>query len=335
MSGAFGWARNDDNQSAPTRHTAMGGFSDAKNIYQRPATPQPSRVSFAQATHQTGIQSIPTATHTLKSSARNVLIVITDVTGSMGDNPKEIFRRLPLMYEEACTYLGSDDTEILFIVFGDARTDEHAVQIARFGRGAELDGILTSFSLNCGGGGQGSETPELVAYYLLKQVDTRTAQHAYVWFITDEAGCAHVDPRLTKRWLDLELDAEYSQAQAVFRALERRMHVLTLLFETNAYKGRPEHAQIRPYWEHMLSRDESIVPISDARRIVDVMLGTIAAKTGQLDLFTSHLKSRQLPTRHGAANVQSVLASIALIGEDKGSLTTPHGPGTHSLLPDK
>lgn len=356
MSGAFGWHRNDQSHQSPTK-VIDSGFKDAARVYQNPPakaarigpdsapapTPQtpPPAVSSSNQTRQSFQQvassvhgPIPTATHRLTSTARNVLIVVTDVTGSMGDNPEEIFRRLPLMFEEACMLLGSRDLEVLFIAHGDARTDQHAVQVTRFGAGSELDLMLTSFSLSCGGGGQGSETPEIVAYYLLRQVDTSSAQNVYVWFVTDEAGCETLQPHLIRRWLELNLEPEYTQATTVFAALRRKMHIFVVLFDTGVYRHEPDkHNKIRPYWERVLGGVECVVPLDDARRIVDVMLGTIAVMTDQLALFTGALKSRQLPTNHGAHNVATVLQSIALVG--RGTPSSPHvlKAKTRPLLP--
>lgn len=348
MSGAFGWHRNDQSHQSPTK-VIDSGFKDAARVYQNPpakaarigpdSAPAPipqtplTRQSFQQVA--SAVHSpIPTATHKLTSTARNVLIVVNDVTGSMGDNPAEIFRRLPLMFEEACKLLGSRDLEILFVAHGDARTDQHAVQVTRFGAGSELDQMLTSFSLTCGGGGQGSETPELVAYYLLRQVDTSSAQNVYVWFVTDEAGCETLQSHLVRQWLELDLEPEYTQAATVFSALKRKMHTFVILFDTGAYRHEPDKQyKIRPYWEQVLGSVEYIVPLNDARRIVDVMLGTIAVMTGQLALFTGALKSRQLPTVHGTHNVVTVLQSIALVG--RGTPSAPHVlvAKTKSLVP--
>lgn len=349
MSGAFGWHQNHHTHT-PTR-VDRSAFTDAVRAYNgAPAAPVPQvptspppRQSFQAAKQQTVAQPVPTARHALKASAQNVLIVVTDVTGSMGENPSQIFQRLPLMYEEAATMLGSRDLEMLFVAHGDARTDRHAIQVARFGRGPELDQMLTTFSLSCGGGGQGSETPELVAYYLLKQVDVSCAQNIYVWFITDEAGCERMSATQVDQWLGLTLDPEFSDAQAVFGALRRKMQTFVILMETGAYAYNPTlRDAIRPYWERMIG-PEGIVPLTDTRRIVDTMLGTIAVMTGQLARFTDALKSRQLPTKYGTQNVQTVLKSIALVG--RGTPSAPHilkartrpllpGPtaGTRSLL---
>ena len=104
MSGAFGWHRNTQTNNQPT-HVDQGGFTDAARAYQTPPkavrigpstpTPPPSRQSFHQAATSAIKLPIPTALHALKSTAQNVLIVVNDVTGSMGNNLEEIFRRLP------------------------------------------------------------------------------------------------------------------------------------------------------------------------------------------------------------------------------------------------
>ena len=347
MSGAFGWARNDSDYGGGTRHV-NSGFDSARARYQRPTSnpsprstrthtppPPPPRTDFSQFTRSVQKQ-IPTALHSLKSTAANVLIGIADVTGSMGDNPEEIFKRLPLMHSEATKLLGTSDVEILFIAYGDARTDCHAVQVARFGRGPELDEMLAHFYLDCGGGNQGSETPELIAYYLLKQVDTSSARNVYAWFITDEAGCPKVNASQVTRELGLTLDREYEDASTVFDALKTRMNVFCILFDTGCYRNRPSvHARIKPYWVDRLDT-ENVIPLNDPRRIVDVMLGSVAVITGQLDLFTANLMSRQMPTRHGTQNVQTVLGSISLLG-NKSTCTAKviSGAGTKSLLAGK
>jgi len=112
------------------------------------------------------------------------------------------------------------------------------------------------------------------------------------------------------------------------------MHTFVILFDTGAYRHEPDkQRKIRPYWEQVLGSVEYIMPLNDARRIVDVMLGTIAVMTGQLALFTGALKSRQLPTVHGGQNVDTVMQSIALVG--RGTPSAPHvmKARTRPLLP--
>lgn len=342
MSGAFGWHRNDTKSNQGTRHNNNSGFDSAyagyggkSNVGVRVVgqasvrTPPPSAPRKMQNLALPGTP-VPTAKHALKSTAANVLIWIQDVTGSMGDWPDEIFKRLPLMYAEASKYLGSDDLEILFIAHGDARTDNYAVQVARFGKGPDLDPMLASFDRNCGGGGQGTESHELVAYYLLKQVDTSSARNVYAFFVTDEAACDSVRDDLAAEWLGLSVDPELHDTQAVFAALGQKMNVYTVLRKATGYRPGP----IKAWWEKTLGR-ENIIPLDDHRRCVDAVLGTLAVDTGQLNQFTQDLLSRQGGTKFGDLNVKTVLHSIALVG--KGTSSSPlrvpgAGTGTIPLL---
>lgn len=353
MSGAFGWTGNRGSSSSSSSHTPS-----AVDAYRSPPprsrasvrhvdpdlsqvishTPAPSR-----SLHNTAASmalSTPTAKHALKSTAANVLIVVGDTTGSMGDNPQEIFRRLPRLYHDAVKYLGSDDLEILFITHRDARCDNHAIQVTRFGRGQELDTLLASFYMNRNsGGGQGSESQELVAYYLLKQVDTTSARNVYCYFITDEMGCDRIESYLARRELNLAVDPELSNTNAVFQMLARKMSIFCVLFDPPSYYS---HHDIKGWWERMLGTEKTL-PLNDARRIVDVILGSIAVITDQLDVFTKDLRSRQIPTRHGLQNVQAVMKSISMVGKGTDSdpyvpraktrpLLTGPTPGTKSLL---
>lgn len=303
MSGAFGWIKNDR-----TDHV-----DDRRSVTTHAAPHQPRVLARTAPTAPP-----PTAAHTLESSAPNVLIVIMDATGSMKQWPGEIFKRLPLLHADAVRYLGGGDVEILFIVMGDAKTDARPIQVGRFGRGPELDGILAAFDLrSCHGGGNGGESHELAAAYVHAKVDVSSARNVHTFFITDEPPFSHVDANECRTHLGFDPHAELRSTDALFAALRRRMHVHAVLCETGTYDPAPIEAR----WRKLLG-EEGVLPQNDHRRVVDVMLATLAAVTGQIDRFTQDLRSRQLGTPHGVQNIQSVLASIALIG--RGTPSSPH-----------
>lgn len=339
MSGAYGWHQN----SSSTTNNQQN-YDDARKQYQ--TTPVVTVQKIGPATQitkpihsgswpkrdivtaaPTVVYKYPEAKHSLTSTASNVIIVVVDVTQSMNVWPGEIFARLPTLYIEACEYLGSEDLEILFIAHGDVRTDNFAVQVSNFGRGLELDPMLASFYMRCGGGGQGDESQEIVAYYLLKQVDTSSAQNVYTFFITDEAACDIVDAKYVKAYLGLDMDAELSQTKEVFAGLQRRSKVFTILCETN--NSSYDSTMIRKRWENNLGKD-NIIPLNDSRRVVDVMLGAIAKLTGQLAQFTQNLITRQQGTRHAVQNIETVQNSLSLVG---GNLPVfPQGKTKKSLI---
>lgn len=331
MSGSFGWHGGSRSNSYRDNDR---DYSSARSAYTPPAnrvtrvTPKPTPTK-AKSTPQAPVwkekqavtPGVPTAKHSLKSTAENVIIVVSDLTGSMEEWPKEIFKRLPLMFGEVQGYLGQD-LEFLFIAHHDAHADRDrtsTTQVTRFGRGPELDGLLASFDMpGRTGGGQGYESHELVAYYLLHQVDTSSARNVYCFFITDEVPFDQVKSDLVRDELGLSGGGENSVD--VFRALQQKMNVFTVLRRTTSYPTKIR--KFEEWWANALGKDK-VLKLNDHRRAVDVMLGSMAAHTGQKEKFTQALQTRQGPTRHGDQNIQTVLNSIAFVG--------PSGPETEQI----
>jgi hypothetical protein len=234
----------------------------------------------------------------------------------MGEWPTEMFKRLPLLYNEAIKYLGvgADDLEVLFVAHGDAYTDADPIQVAEFGKGKVLDGHIASFA-RCSGGGQGHETHELVAYYLANRVDTSSARNVFVFFVTDESAYDAVDPRHVSDHLGVSATGALGTA-SLFAELARRMHLHVILRRTDSYKPEP----ILNWWKATVG-EEHVLQLSDARRVVDVILGTMASLLGQRERFESDLNTRLLPTAYGKQNIATVMGSIALVG--RGTSSSP------------
>ena len=337
MSGAFGWAGNKSDDGGTRYRGKTQHYDDAVRQHKAPGVKRVNisddpGVAGAGVTHvgdpNIGAARklddfalrqklpIPDGHHALRSTAANVIIYVQDVTGSISAWLEEIFKRLPLLYLDAVKYLGTDDVEILFIAYGDVRGDRYPIQVARFGRGPELDPILASFELEGGGMGQGTESPEVVAYYILKQVDTSSAQNVFAYFTTDESGCDRIDSRATQKYLGIGVDEELEETRTVFQLLKRRMQVFCILRRTQDYRPEP----IRAWWESMLGV-EHVLHLDDPRRVVDILLGTLATLVGQLAQFTVDLKMRQDGTIFGKVNVATVMRTIAMVG--KGTPSNP------------
>ncbi len=319
MSGAFGWSNSNNKTSDSSNNSTGYDYKSATSQY----TAQPVKiVNIGQVTPTPPViprsittpinNNYPEAKHKLVSTAANVVIIVMDVTGSMQDWPVEIFKRLPTLYIEACDYISSDDLEILFCAHGDAaKRDLHPIQVARFGKGQELDDILSSFYMKCAGGGNGKESHELMAYYLLKQVDTSSAQNVYTFFITDEPPFETIDKSLAFQHLGLQLESAYSETAIVFNALKTKMQLFGILCESGSYQSDP----IIKQWKKYLGQ-ENVIHLDDHRRVVDVLLGVMAKLNDQSELFTSNLTKRQKGTKYADVNVQTVQKSIALINSN-------------------
>ena len=323
MSGAFGWHRDntkgDDTQASP------GYFDQGSRAVPQPSvtvktvgqkaqrvpTPIPSRPSL-NAVAATQARPIPDGKHAQKTTGEVVIIIALDVTGSMSTWPTEIFDRLPRLYQVACDYFGTQDLDVLFIAHGDARTDRYAIQVGHIARGQALEIELASFHRKCGGGGQGTESQEVVAAYLRDRLDVSSARMVYTFFVTDEAACDVIDPALAEAELGINIRSCELNTAKVFGVLAKRMRLYTVLCSTTSYDSVTRD-EIKRFWEATVGR-EHVVPLEDARRVVDVMLGVFAKTTGQLDRFTRDLSAWQAGTAHACQNVQTVMGSIALVG---------------------
>src|SRR5207247_2068681 len=90
----------------------------------------------------------------------NAVIVLFDVTGSMGEVPRTIQRKLPSLMGLLLRKSYLTDPAILVGAIGDAYSDRVPLQIGQFESGIEIEDCLTNIFLEAGGGGQIHETYE-------------------------------------------------------------------------------------------------------------------------------------------------------------------------------
>lgn len=339
MSGAFGWG-GKDRRSYGTRTSTPpsdGGFTRAKGAYKSPPASAPStqRKAPDRSVIDASFHTAPASaikidlrpTKKLVSKAANVIIAVLDVTGSMGSWRTDIFKHLVTLYKESQGYLG-DDVEILFCVYGDVKYGDR-LEVAEFGSGPELDDHLEALYMNAGGGGDEQESPEMLAYYLLQNVDVSSAKHVYTFFVTDEAGASTISEGHARSHLDLSVNAELSDTRTVFRSLLRKMEVFTILRKTDM--GGYDPARIRQWWVDCLG-EERIMPLDRGNLVVESMLACVAKTTGQLGQFTQDFQTRRGATKFGDVNQDLVMKSVAMVPGADAKLDAPKAK-TKLLIP--
>lgn len=352
MSGAFGWGGSDRRKADDLdRDRNRGGFSRAQNAYQHPATPpqpapQPasnqgaSRAwgsNFGQSAQQPPAPTPQASVHRvhvplaapivvdpmnrkITCTAKNVLIVCLDGTGSLGKGRAEIWARVQVLFDEGKQLLG-DDLQIVFATFGDVKCRGDEVQIADPGAGPILDDHLAALRINYRGGGDEEESPEILGFYLLEQVDVSQCEHVYCYFITDEKAALTVDPFQTRRLLGVEPQGQLT-TQDLFRKLVLKMETFIVLRRTDTQGYDPD--RIQTFWEKILP--ERILPLDDLRRVVDVMLACVAKTTGQMDAFQQSFMARNQGSRYAAENFQTINQSVAMVGGRKVAAPSAHRP---------
>ena len=229
----------------------------------------------------------------ISSDSTSPLVVSVDVTGSMSDWRQVVFEKLPLLYGEVQRYL--PDVEISFSAVGDVFVDTYPIQVANFGKGKTLDDKL-AFS-NCGGGGNGGESYDVMASFYLHNCDIPNAKKPIFVFTGDDDIFKRTPENYLRQYLEVG-DEALSGVEAV-KQLAKKFD--TYLLTRDGYTTNN--------WEEALGK-EKILSLNDPRRIVDSLIGIVAGATGNFDDFTQRLGTRQ--TKAQVQSVMKTLHSVAL-----------------------
>ncbi len=271
-------------------------YGSARRAYVDPALPLAPRSYKSRSSPD---MKVVDPKKDVSSGSKNPVIVGIDCTGSMQDWPAEIFDRLPLFCQTLAKY--QPDVEIMFGVIGDANSDEYPLQVAKFGKGLELDDILKAFFPEGGGGGQHFESYELFAHYVLNHVKTPNAVSPYMLILGDEGFYEFVDPAQAKHYVGDALQSSTDSFE-VWKSLSQKYNVFHL---HKAYDNASLDKDIVAQWETALGK-QKVIRIPSKERVVDVGLGLIAKGWGQFSDFIGNISSRQDPV-----TIANVLKSVS------------------------
>ncbi len=238
----------------------------------------------------------PPLNKVLLTKASFPLVIGVDVTGSMSTLPALIFEKLCILYNESLFFLPEelkDSFEISFGAIGDAYSDAHPLQITDFGKGFELDQNIKSLYPEGGGGGQARETYELFAYFYTTHCEIPNAISApkpMFFFIGDEGYYSKVNrSHIMKLIGDKPRTDQISKE--VFAELKKKFDVYILRIK---YGSEKEEAEINKMWVDVLGK-ERVIMLVEPRRVVDTILGLIAANVDKFDKFKERIEIRQTP----------------------------------------
>jgi hypothetical protein len=238
--------------------------------------------SVAKADNKRVTDLIPV---TMKTDSPAPLVILCDVTGSMGDWPATIFSKLPYLDNECKEYLGPE-MEVSFGAMGDIQ-DSYPLQVRPFHKGLELKKQLEELIIEGGGTGpEGAhEAYELAALYFAKNVEMPKAQHPILIFISDE----HFHKSIEKSFAKLaHVDIEKKMdTKAIFEELREKFAVYVI---RKPYSG--QDAAINKEWAEVLG-DDHIAHLPSADRVVDVIFGILAKETNKIDYFKEEIEGRQ------------------------------------------
>ncbi len=97
--------------------------------------------------------------------ASTAIVVMFDVTGSMGSVPVTLQKKLPNLLGLLLRKGSGADPQSLFGAIGDATCDNVPLQVGQFESDNRMDENLENIFLEGGGGGQQTESYELAMYF--------------------------------------------------------------------------------------------------------------------------------------------------------------------------
>ena len=309
-----------DNDASVSVGVSGGGvdYASARQAYNSgpsrsvPASnsqPSPSaRSSSSRSTKSFASSGVSPVNQRISTDAKNVVMLRIDTTGSNKENAYTAFEKLPLLFDELGRYLENPAVSLGFV--GDARSDNAPIQVRDFNAGKALDAELLAMYPEGYGGGQGTETYELNAYYDVHCVDIPNAVNPFYFLLCDEGFNPHVQATHIKRHLGIDIEGDKIDSLAVFQSLMQKYNVYILRCEYGGY-NKPE-AEIDAEWKRVFG--ERVLMLDDPGRVVDVILGVISAETGQFNDFSKRLGSRQ--TKGQVSSVMSSVRSVSARSKD-------------------
>lgn len=249
----------------------------------------------------------------------NAIIISLDVTGSMGRVVRGIHADLPHLHELLLGHRYVPDPQIMFAAVGDATCDQVPLQIGQFESDNRMDRNLENMILEGGGGGQKTESYELMFYVAARHtaIDCfeNRGRKGYLFVIGDEEAYMRVKHAEVQRLLGDPLQEDLPLDQLVAE-VKSRYHVYYLLPGGASYGG---DKQIVDFW-HMHLGPANVIKLETPEDTSECIALTIGVNEGAITMNdgAEHLRRRGVVGRT-IDRLTGALASLA-----------PAGPAVHS-----
>lgn len=232
----------------------------------------------------------------LACAARNPLVYDFDVTGSMGNLPKIIYDKWPGIVGQMVARAYLPDPQMSIAATGDIRSDSSPLQMADFCPLRNLDKWLKRIHLEGGGGGQGSESYALTAYYYAYRCDLPNAVNPIYLITGDEAFVEDLDADDLREHFGGE-PASTTAKQVFADLLKKFKGNVFLIHRRYAATGNEgwTDSTIVSQWESVLGK-ERIIHLPGDLAIGDITLGVYAIASGArtLEQYLEDMRTRPL-----------------------------------------
>jgi hypothetical protein len=216
------------------------------------------------------------------------IAIVLDVTGSNIEAARAVHAKLPQLFGVLQRIGGIEDPQILIAATGDANTDQVPVQFGQFESDNRVDDQVSALYLEGNGGGQSSETYELIAYLLanhthLEPVE-KQGRKGYAIFIGDEKPYDAVRRSYGRHTLE-SLTGDVVEADIstkdVFAKLDEQFHVFYLFQMQGNYGRMGDEKRILAPWRELLG--DNALTLEDPNAVCEFVAGLLAKMEGGLD----------------------------------------------------
>lgn len=265
----------------------MGSFSYDRDVYSSSSYSNwgASSYSTSKLSSTTLDETVKPNGKVIKSTSKNPIIIVLDVTGSNINFARLVYDKLPMFYGEIEQKGYLNDFDICVCAVGDASCDDYPIQIGSPAKGLEIDSWMEKLVLERGGGGQEKESYELMAHYLLNSTEFEPDAKPIVFFIADEKPYDKVKPNEAKE-IGLPIEAEYDPWPELNKKFGDNVFVML-----NKYCGSRFQEHITKKWKEVLPPEHTL-RIPEEKAIVDLMLGVLAIQKQELEVYALDMKNR-------------------------------------------
>jgi hypothetical protein len=209
----------------------------------------------------------------------NSIIISLDVTGSMDRVVRGIHADLPRLHEMLLGYNYIPHPQILFGAVGDATCDVVPLQVGQFESDNRMDQNLENMILEGGGGGQKTESYELMLYVAARHtaIDCweKRGRKGYLFMIGDEMAYPQVRRDIVRTLIDGGLQADVP-LQQIINEVQERYH-LYYIIPGGASHGRD--ADVLRFWTDRLGPNH-VIQLDDPGDTSESIALTIGVSEG-------------------------------------------------------
>lgn len=207
------------------------------------------------------------------------IVVFFDVTGSMGEIPKVLQKKLPKLMEVVIDKGGIDDPQILIGAVGDSVSDKYPLQVSQFESDNKIDEHLTNLILEGGGGGQDMESYALAyrfgAYHTATDSWEKRGKKGYFITIGDEAFWPVVTKEDVKKLFGVEVEHDES-IQDLLAKTQEKWEVFHFFCDDSPTYGGKFGDKTKSKWRALLG--ERVVIVNDSNMICEIIAALILSQ---------------------------------------------------------